>query len=87
MLCFPQILLSTYIPLSLGSPAARSTLIQLGYYLLSFLLMKKLSANVLAVDTKLLLKRSLSAGGPAGVIACPVNGQLGHGDSVFPRRA
>lgn len=44
--------------------------------------MKKLSANVLAVDTKLLLKRSLSAGGPAGVIACPVNGQLGHGDSV-----
>lgn len=49
--------------------------------------MKKLSANVLAVDTKLLLKRSLSAGGPADVIACPVNGQLGHGDSVFPRRA
>lgn len=49
--------------------------------------MKKLSANVLAVDTKLLLKGSLSPGGPAGVIACPVNGQLGRGDSVLPPRA
>lgn len=46
--------------------------------------MKKLSANVLAVDRKLLLKGSLFPGGPSGVIACPVNGQLGHGDAVFP---
>jgi len=45
--------------------------------------MKKLSASVLAVDTKLLLTGSVSLGGPAGVIACPVHGQLGRGDSVL----
>lgn len=46
--------------------------------------MKKLSANVLAVDTKLLLKGSCSPGGPASIIAGPVNGQPGWGDSVPP---
>lgn len=44
--------------------------------------MKKLSASVLAVDTKLLLRGFLSPGGR--VIACPVNGQLSHGDHVLP---
>lgn len=38
------------------------------------LLMKNVSTNVLAVDTKLLLKGFLSPGGPASVTACPVNG-------------
>lgn len=41
--------------------------------------MKKLSASVLAVHTKLLLKGSLSPGGPAGVIAVPLM------DSVLPQ--
>lgn len=51
---------------------------------MSFLLMKKLSANVLAVDTKLLLTGSLSPGGPAGVMARSVNGEPGHGHSTLP---
>lgn len=46
---------------------------------MSFLLMKKLSASLLAVDTKLLLKGSLCPGGPAGISAVPLM------DNVLPQ--